>query len=432
MITVLAFLFVLGVLIFVHELGHFLVARFYGVRVLTFSLGFGPKLIKVRRGATEYCISLIPLGGYVKLAGETVQDQRTGEPDEFLSKSKWVRFQVYLAGPLMNLGLAVVVVAIVLSLGADVPLYQSSPPVIGTITAGSAGEAAGLKPGDRIVSVDGKKVDTWDALAIEYLPRANQELELGVLRDGQLQTIHITPRATGKYEIGEVGIGPILRPQFTQVNPGGPADRAGLRRGDVVVGFEGTRAVPRDQIIERLRSSPGQPIRFTIERAGEEQEVTVVPESEGGIGMIRVVLSYFEVKRVDPGPIEALKLSAKQNWDNTVLIGKTLAGLITRETPVRQLMGPIAIAELSGSYAELGLIELLNFMAMISLNLGLLNLLPVPVLDGGQIAILAWEGLLRRDLTIRAKERILLAGAALIVLLMVTVIYNDISRLMRN
>jgi regulator of sigma E protease len=432
MITVLAFLFVLGVLIFVHELGHFLVARFYGVRVLTFSLGFGPKLIKVRRGPTEYCISLIPLGGYVKLAGETVQDQRTGEPDEFLSKSKWVRFQVYLAGPLMNLGLALVVVAIVLSLGADVPLYQSSPPVIGTITAGSAGEAAGLKPGDRIVSVDGRKVQTWDALAIEYLPKANQELELSVLRDGQIQTIHITPRAAGKYEIGEVGIGPIMRPQFTQVNPGGPADRAGLRRGDVVVGLEGTRAVPRDQIIERIRSSPGQPIRFNIERAGEEQEFTVVPESDGGIGMIRVVLSYFEVKRVDPGPIEALKLSAKQNWDNTVLIGKTLAGLITRETPVRQLMGPIAIAELSGSAAELGIIELLNLMAMISLNLGLLNLMPVPVLDGGQIAILAWEGLIRRDLSIRAKERILLAGAALIVLLMVTVIYNDISRLMRN
>ena len=431
MITVLAFLFVLGVLIFVHELGHFLVARFYGVRVLTFSLGFGPKLIKVRRGPTEYCISLIPLGGYVKLAGETVQDQRTGEPDEFLSKSKWVRCQVYLAGPLMNLGLAVVVVAAVLSLGADVPLYQSSPPVIGTVAAGSAGEAAGLKPGDRVVSVDDKKVDTWDALAIEYLPRANQELELGVQRDGQILKIHITPRASGKYEIGEIGIGPILRPQFTQVNPGGPADRAGIRRGDVIVALEGTRAVPRDQIIERIRSGSGQPIKLTIERDGEEQDVTVVPESDAGTGMIRVILSYFEVKRVDPGPVEALKLSAKQNWGNTVLIGKTLVGLITRETPVRQLMGPIAIAELSGSAAELGIIELLNLMAMISLNLGLLNLMPVPVLDGGQIAILAWEGLIRRDLSTRAKERILLAGAALIVLLMVTVIYNDISRLVR-
>ena len=432
MITVLAFLFVLGVLIFVHELGHFLVARFYGVRVLTFSLGFGPKLIKIRRGPTEYCISLIPLGGYVKLAGETVQDQRSGEPDEFLSKSKWVRVQVYLAGPLMNLGLALVVVAVVLSLGADVPLYQSSPPVIGTVTAGSAGEAAGLKPGDRVVSVDGKKVDTWDALAIEYLPKANQELELSVQRGGELLKIYITPRAAGKYEIGDIGIGPILRPQFTQVNPGGPADRAGIRRGDVVVAVDGTRAVPRDLIIERIRSSSGHPIRFTVERGGEEQDFTVVPESDGGTGMIRVLLSYFEVKRVDPGPIEALKLSAKQNWDSTVLIGKTLVGLVTRETPVRQLMGPIAIAELSGSAAELGIIELLNLMAMISLNLGLLNLLPVPVLDGGQIAILAWEGLIRRDLSSRAKERILLAGAALIVLLMVTVIYNDISRLMRN
>jgi regulator of sigma E protease len=368
----------------------------------------------------------------VKLAGETVQDQRSGEPDEFLSKSKWVRFQVYLAGPLMNLGLALVVVAVVLSLGADVPLYQSSPPVIGTVAAGSAGEAAGLKPGYRVVSVDDKKVETWDALALEYLPKANRELELGVLRDGQIQKVHITPRASGKYEIGDIGIGPILRPQVTQVNPGGPADRAGIRRGDVVVALEGTRGVPRDHIIERIRSSPGQPIRLTVERDKEDLEFTVVPESDAGIGMVRVLLSYFEVKRVDPGPIEALKLSAKQNWDNTVLIGKTLVGLVTRETPVRQLMGPIAIAELSGSAAELGIIELLNLMAMISLNLGLLNLLPVPVLDGGQIAILAWEGLVRRDLSNRAKERILLAGAALIVLMMVTAIYNDISRLMRN
>ena len=431
MITVLAFLFVLGVLIFVHELGHFLVARFYGVRVLTFSLGFGPKLLKVKRGATEYCISAIPLGGYVKLAGETVQDQRTGEPDEFLSKSKWVRFQVYLAGPIMNLGLALVVVAVVLSLGADVPLYQSSAPVVGTVEAGSAAEASGIKPGDLIVSVDGKKVETWDALSLEYLPKANRELEVGLVRAGNVVKLNVTPRATGRYEIGDLGIGPVLRPQFSQVNPGGPADRAGIKRGDVVLGLDGKRGVPRDQIIERIRNSPGKPVALIIERNGEEQEVTVVPESEGGTGLIRVLLSYFELKRVDPGPLEALKLSAKQNWDNTVLIGRTLVGLVTRETPVRQLMGPIAIAELSGSYAELGWIELLNFMAMISLNLGLLNLMPVPVLDGGQIAILAWEGLIRRDLSVRAKERVLLAGAALIVLLMVTVIYNDISRLMR-
>jgi regulator of sigma E protease len=431
MITVLAFLFVLGVLIFVHELGHFLVARFYGVRVLTFSLGFGPKLLKVTRGATEYCISAIPLGGYVKLAGETVQDQRTGEPDEFLSKSKWVRFQVYLAGPIMNLGLALVVVAVVLSLGADVPLYQSSAPVVGTVEAGSAAEAAGIKAGDLIVSVDGKKVATWDALSLEYLPKANQELEVGLVRAGNLVKLNVTPRATGRYEIGDLGIGPVLRPQFSQVNPGGPADRAGIKRGDVVLGIDGKRGVPRDQIIERIRNSPDKPVSLIIDRNGEEKEVTVVPESEGGTGLIRVLLSYYELKRVDPGPLEALKLSAKQNWDNTVLIGRTLVGLFTRETPVRQLMGPIAIAELSGSYAELGWVELLNFMAMISLNLGLLNLLPVPVLDGGQIAILAWEGLVRRDLSSRAKERILLAGAALIVLLMVTVIYNDISRLMR-
>jgi len=431
MTTVLAFLFVLGVLIFVHELGHFLVARFYGVRVHTFSLGFGPKLIKIRRGSTEYCLSLVPLGGYVKLAGETVQDQRTFEPDEFLSKSKWVRFQVYLAGPLMNLGLAVVVVAIVLSLGADVPLFQSSAPVIGNIAPGSPAERAGLQVGDRIISVGDRKVQTWDALSFEYLPKANQELTLGVERQGQLRTIQVTPEAVGRYEIGDLGIGPVLRPQFTQISPGGPADRAGIRRGDVVLAVDGTRGLTQAQVIDRIKKSAERPLVLTIERDGQERQVTVVPESDGGTGRIQTLISQYEVQRIDPTITQALRLSIRQNWDSTVLIGRTLMGLITRETPVRQLMGPIAIAELSGSAAQLGWVELLNLMAMISLNLGLLNLLPVPVLDGGQIAILATEGLIRRELSNTVKERVLLAGAALIVLLMVTVIYNDISRLMR-
>src|SRR6188768_4527329 len=152
----LPFLLVLGVLIFVHELGHFLVARWYGVRVLTFSLGFGPKIFKFSRAGTEYCISVVPLAGYVKLAGETVEETRTGAPDEFLSKSKWIRFQVYIAGPVMNILLALVVLAGVLSRGADVPLYESSAPVLGAVAVGSPAEGAGLKVGDRIVSVDGR------------------------------------------------------------------------------------------------------------------------------------------------------------------------------------------------------------------------------------------------------------------------------------
>ncbi len=431
MTTILAFLFVLGVLVFVHELGHFLVARWHGVRVITFSLGFGPKLLKMTRGATEYCISAVPLGGYVKLAGETVEDAQTGAPDEFLSKSKWVRFQVYVAGPVMNILLAIVVAAVVLSRGADIPVYRSATAVVGSVESDSPAAAAGLRVNDRILSVDGVPVSTWDDLEMAVLPRAGRELRILLDRAGERVTLRVTPEAVGSYEMGELGIGPLLRPQITLVNPSSPAEAAGLRRGDVFLALNGDRQLTDQQIVERIRASADVPLHLTVERDGAPVELSVIPRGTDGAALIGVSISAFEVRRIDPTVVEAVQLSVKQNWENTILIGRTLGGLLTRETPVRQLMGPVGIAQLSGSAAELGWVALLNLMAMISLNLGLLNLMPVPVLDGGHIAILAVEGLSRRDLSVRVKERILVAGAALMVLLMVTVIYNDIARLLR-
>jgi regulator of sigma E protease len=427
-VTLLAFLFVLGVLVFVHELGHFLMARAHGVRVLRFSLGFDPKIFKFTRGGTEYSIGIIPLGGFVKLAGETVDDERTGAPDEFLSKSKWVRFQVYLAGPVMNLLLAFVVLAFVLMKGADVPLYQSSPAVVGAVKAGSPADLAGVKPGDRIVSIDGRDVPTWDALDLEVTPKANHALSVGVERRGERLTLQITPAAFSKYELGDLGVLPVIRPQIVEVQPGRPADRAGLQRGDVVLALGGQRGLDQPAVIDKIKKSADTPLTFTIERNGEAQDLGVTPDKDGLIG---VTISQVETKRVDPTVLQAFALSAQQNWDSTKAIGRTLSGLLKRELPVKQLMGPVAIAELSGSAAHLGVVALFQFMSMISLNLGLVNLLPVPVLDGGHIAILAVEGVTRRDLSVRVKERILLAGAALIVLLMVTVIYNDVMRLFR-
>ncbi len=431
MTTLFAFLFVLGVLVFVHELGHFLVARWYGVRVLTFSLGFGPKIAKVTHGGTEYCISIVPLGGYVKLAGETVEENRTGAPDEFLSKSKWVRFQVYMAGPVMNILLAFVVLAGVLSQGADEPLYETSTPVIGSIDEGSPAARAGLQPGDAIVSVNGTAVPTWNDLSIEVLPKAGRELAVVAQRGSDVIELRVTPEAVGRYELGDLGIHPVMRPQVQQVPPGGPAARAGFQRGDVLVAVNGTPGLTDRQIIEQIRAHAGEPMTFTVERAGTRVDLRVVPEGAPGAAMVNMTISALETRRVDPTFFQALQLSAERNWENTVLIGRTLRGLVTRDTPVRQLMGPVAIAEMSGSAAQLGWIALFNLMAMISLNLGLLNLMPVPVLDGGHIAILAVEGLARRDLSVRVKERILMAGAALIMLLMVTVIYNDIARILR-
>jgi regulator of sigma E protease len=429
--TVLAFLLVLGVLIFVHELGHFLVARWYGVRVLTFSLGFGPKILKLVRNGTEYCISAVPLGGYVKMAGETTSDERQNLPDEFLSKSKWVRFQVYLAGPVMNILLAIVVLTLVLTGGADVANYPTAPPVIGAVAEDSVAAKAGIEVGDLIVSVNGKAVKTWDDLQMAILPKANTALSVGLVRAGAPRTVTVTPAAETKYEFGTLGVGPVLRPQIVSVRPGMPAAKAGLLRGDVLVSINGQSGLSREQTIALTRKNGPTPMAVRIERNGRPMDFSIVPEGPAGATQLGIDFSAGEYRRVNLSVPQAFRMSLTQNWENSQVITRGLKELITRETPVKQLMGPLAIADLSGAAARLGWRSLLELMAMISLNLALLNLMPVPVLDGGQIAILALEGVARRDMSARAKERIAMVGAALILALMVTVIYNDIARLIR-
>ena len=429
--TILSFLLVLGVLIFVHELGHFLVARWYGVRVLTFSLGFGPKILKFTRGGTEYCVSVVPLGGYVKMAGETTQDERQGAPDEFLSKSKWVRFQVYLAGPTMNIILAVIALTVVLSDGADVPIYQSAAPVVGAVDADGVAVKAGIQVGDRILAINGEPTPTWDELMIAVLPKANRELRIDVERNGERREVRVTPASVGKYEAGSLGILPAIRPQVLEVHAGRPAEAAGFRKGDVLLGVDGQRGLDRDGLIRYIQKHGEQPIQFEVERGGETRQIRVTPEGAAGGSRVGLSISAYEVTRIDPSWPQAFRMSLAQNWDNTRLIGKTLKGLVTRDTPVSQLMGPLSIAELSGTAAEMGWMKLLELMAGISLQLALLNLMPVPVLDGGQIAILALEGVARRDMSTKVKEYFAMAGAAVIVALMVTVLYNDIARMIR-
>ncbi len=427
--TILAFLFVLGVLIFVHELGHFLMARRIGVRVLTFSLGFGPKLINIKRGGTEYCVSAIPLGGYVKMAGENPEDNRTGAADEFLSKSKWQRFQVLLMGPVMNLVLAVVVMAVVLYQGAPVPLYERQPVVIGTFAEGSVGAKAGLQAGDRIATVNGEPVDTWEQFSAAIVPRAHVRVTLGYVRNGRAGEVTVVPAGIGKYQLGDIGIQPPVHPQIMAVSKGQPAEEAGLREGDVILAADGQADISYENFLAVIRSHDRQPLRVTVKRDGGRQDLVVTPRPFGDKVMIGAQFSFLETVSVKPGPIDAVKLSVVQNWEWATQILETLGGLITRDTPMKQLMGPVAIADLSGTAAQAGWIPLFTLMAMISVNLGLLNLMPIPVLDGGHIFILALEGLARRDFSMRVKEKMLGAGFVLLLMLMVTVIYNDLMRI---
>ena len=425
-----AFLFVLGVLVFVHELGHFLLARWNGVRVLTFSLGFGPKLLKVTRGGTEYAISAIPLGGYVKMAGETPEDPRSGASDEFLSKSKWQRFQILIAGPLMNLLLAVGLMTFVIWNGATEPAFEQRPPVVGRVLPGSPAEKAGIKPGDLITAFADKDVSTWQGLQMRVVPRANREVPIVVRRDGQRQQFSIVPEAQTKYEIGDLGIVPSIHPEVALVVPGSPAEQVGIRVRDVIVSFDGadTTGFTLQKMIEEIAKRTGQPIVLGIVRDGQPLTVNVTPRETDGVGRLGIQLSPFETVTIKPGFVQAIGMSVRQNWEWTSMIGEMLAGFFTAETSPRQLMGPLGIAEVAGGAAAVGWAALFGTMAMVSLNLGLLNLLPIPILDGGHITILAIEGLARRDFSMRVKERMLMAGFAVLMLLMVTVIYNDLRR----
>jgi regulator of sigma E protease len=427
--SILAFIFVLGVLIFVHELGHFLMARRIGVRVLTFSLGFGPKLLSFRRGDTEYCISAIPLGGYVKMAGETPEDTRTGAPDEFLSKSKWQRFQVLVMGPVMNLALAFVVMALVLYQGAQVPTFDQEPPVVGSFAKDSVAKAAGMQVGDRILKVDGRTVDNWDEFSMEIVGKAKRPVTLEVQRDGKAIDVQMTPAAAGKFEMGDVGVIPIMHPQITGLEKGAPAQEVGLQVGDAVVAADGERDISNLRLIELIKAHEGKPLILDIKRGGQVQPVTVTPRKIRDTVIMGATLSQFELRTIEPSLVEAFKMSAVQNWTWSKMIIQTLGGLFTRTTSVKQLMGPVAIADLAGTAADQSWVALFSLMGMISLNLGLLNLMPIPVLDGGHIAILALEGVSRRDFSIKVKEKMLLAGFVLLLMLMVTVIYNDLARI---
>jgi regulator of sigma E protease len=405
-------------------------ARRIGVRVITFSLGFGPKLLSFKRGDTEYCISAIPLGGYVKMAGETPEDARTGSSDEFLSKSKWQRFQVLVMGPVMNLALAVVVMTFVLLQGARLPAFEDSAVVIGGFEQNSVAEAAGLQIGDRVISVDDKEVPTWKNFFIAVATRANRPVRLTIERDGKRIERQVTPAAIDRFETGAIGVLPVTHPQIAEVRSGQPGAEGGLRGGDVVMAAAGEANVSRARLIELIRAHEGKPLTLDVVRGDARVALTLVPRLIDQQVIIGATITEAEFKTVEPGPVEAVKLSLKQNWEWTTLIFETLGGLFTRQTSVKQLMGPVAIADLSGTAAQQdSWIPLFQLMAMISLNLGLLNLMPIPVLDGGHIAILALEGVSRRDFSMKVKEKMLLAGFVLLLMLMVTVIYNDLMRI---
>ena len=437
MTTLLAFVFVLGVLVFVHELGHFLAAKRVGIRVLKFQLGFNPTVVSFRRGDTEYSIGALPIGGYVKMAGESPEDVERDDhgnvvkrSDQFLSKTKWERFQVLIMGPVMNLLLALILTAVVLYQGVEKGSYEDQPVVVGVVTEGSVAAKADIQQGDRIVSVAGRDVDTWEQFLMAVGSKPNREVTIGLLRNGLEQTRKVTPAVVGqsRFEFGDIGVLPDVHPHVGAVSAGSAAEKAGIENDDVVLAVDDQPITFSYQLKAAISKHPEQSIALTILRKGEKRTIQATPARQGNEGLLGIRIGDDTVKN-KPGFGQAISLSVTKNVEYARLIFQTLGGLITRETSPKQLMGPIAIAQLSGESAQLGWIALMTLMASISLNLGLLNLMPIPVLDGGHIFIMALEGLARRDFSQAVKEKMLMAGFAVILMLMVTVIYNDLTRI---
>jgi regulator of sigma E protease len=419
-----AFVFALGVIIFVHEAGHLLVAKGFGVRVLTFSLGFGKRIWGFRRGETDYRVSLVPLGGYVQLGGEDPAEV-TDDPAEFLNKPRWQRVLVYLAGPAMNVVLAVVLIAVVFMAGIEVSSLPEIPAQVGAIAEGSPGEAAGLAVGDQIVEIEGQPVEGWEEVQFAFLTSPDRPLPLKVRRgDTELELV-VTPLRVPRYEFGDAGVFPTILPRIAQILGDSPAQEAGFQPGDEIIGVDGRPLTRWEEFVRHIEEHAQEPVQVEVLRQGEAVTLDVVPRLEEGKGKIGVRPGYFLRLGPRQAVIESIRFNYGISRQTFVVLGKIFTGRLAAKSA---LSGPIEIAALTGAAARTGFRHLIQLMGLISISIAILNLLPIPVLDGGQILILLIEEVFRRDLSLRVKERINQVGLVLIVTLMVMVLYFDLVK----
>jgi regulator of sigma E protease len=445
--TVVSFVVVIGILILIHELGHFFVARWTGVGVERFSIGFGPVIFRWRGHETEYCLSAIPMGGYVKMMGEENPLEGGGtaafDPAKaFALKPLWARFLIVFAGPGMNLVLAVVIFAAVLATVGR-PVWPAS---VGRVAGGSPAAAAGLQTGDTVLAVNGRPIAYWEDLDRALAASHGRPLELRVRRDSTERTVAVTPRLHSVpdpifrelRETWDIGAGPQLIPQISSVSGGSPAERAGLKTGDVVVSVDGQPVYTPEDLVEAIRTRPAQSFPITIERAGRTLTVTVTPDAvkekgpdgqERQVGRIQAGIATKTVRFEPYGPVTAVGHGVSKTWDMTVLTTKGLWKLVSRQIDSSNIGGPIQIATEAGRQAKEGTASLALFTAIISVNLAVLNLLPVPMLDGGHLFFFVIEAVLGRPLSLRKREVAQQVGFVLLMLLMVYAVYNDLVRL---
>jgi regulator of sigma E protease len=422
--NIIAFVLVLGLLVFFHELGHFLFAKLFRVKVYVFSFGFGKRLFGFKRGDTDYRVSAIPLGGYVRMAGETPEDEASGEyGKEFLSKPKWQRFLILFAGPGANVLIAIAFLTWLAMLGIEE--YRDERAIIGSVVQGKPAAVAGLQAGDIIVRANGEPVKGWDDLRLLISMNPSRPVKLDLIRGRRNLTSIVTPeRVVGDYGVvGQAGVTQYITNEVGRIKPGSAADRAGIRSGDLVVGAGGRPVTQWNDLADVINDFKGRAVPMQLRRGETVLNVTLPPmrsKQEAYPGYIPPTV----IKKLPFG--DAVRESVDQNMKMLKYTFATLARLFRFEGSVKDFSGPLSIARISGEMLRTGWKEVIFLMASISLQLGIMNLLPIPVLDGGHIFILLIEGAAGRELSDNVKERIQRVGFAVLATLMIVVLCNDV------
>jgi regulator of sigma E protease len=425
-------------MILVHEWGHFIVARFFGVRVDVFSIGFGPRLFGWKRGATDYRISALPLGGYVRMAGQDLSEvdsndvAPTGAPDELMSKPRWQRILISFAGPAVNLIMPILLLTGVFAVkGVPYPAYMDKPAIIAGLNEADPLRNAGVTAGDKIVEVNGVATPTWEKAAEQLASLKSQvQVHFTVEHEGMSRRVDAPGSVLAQVDAPSWYVP--MPPIVLYVTKGMPASRAGLKPDDLVVSVNGKPIENWTVFVDSIKHSNGAAVNTVVNRGGKLITVVLRPETGPGedgkptyrIGVLgpKPVFAYKQVTFV-----ASVENATEATWFGTQqllgIVGKLFSGRVS----VNQLQGVVRIAGQAGQAVHEGPSEVVNLMAMISLNLGILNLLPIPILDGGNILLLTLESLWRRDFSMAFKERFVQVGLVFLLVLFAVVMYNDVA-----
>ena len=442
--TIFELAIVLGIMVLVHEFGHFAVAKLCGIRVEVFSIGFGKRLFGIKRGDTDYCLSLIPLGGYVKMAGEmmpTGDNQGTGDPGEFTSHPRWQRIAVALAGPVANFILAFGLMTGVYMLHNEVSEYLSNPATTDYISPDSVAAATGIKSGDTIVHFSNVEKPTWEQLFNQAALNLNQTVPFSFTHEGQRinTSITLTTKDTPEnFSPDTLGFVPLMQQDSVEVSlpvPNSPAAQAGLQPKDKVLSIDGLVIHSVPALLAYIQDQKGKPATLTILRHGQTIALPITPalmDDGTGSKSYRLGFEYVhppvKVEQLSFG--KAVKASWAFNKDKSLLIRDVIRGMFAHHISVRSLSGPIGIGQVVHQAVEMpGWMPIIGTMAYISINLGIMNLLPFPILDGGMILFLLIESVMRRDINQQIKERVYQVAFVCILVFAVMIIFNDLTKL---